>query len=63
MKTSGDGNGKTGNGKTGNGRRKERLGDVGLASAAAIAMLLAPLPTIVVLAGAYAASRRQQKRK
>ena len=46
-----------------NGSKKVRLRDVGLASAAGLAMLLAPLPTLAALAGALVATRRQQSKR
>ena len=45
------------------GNKKGRLGDVGLASAVALGMLLAPLPTLAVVVGALVATKRQQQKQ
>ena len=46
-----------------NDRKKIDARDVGLASAAGLAMLLAPIPTLVVLAGALVAVKRQKQKQ
>ena len=43
--------------------KKDRRSDVGLVSIVALGMLLAPLPTLAVVAGALVATKRQQQKK
>ena len=72
-KSNGNGNGKpngnkkrNGNGN-GNGKKpqskKDSLRDIGLATTVALGMLLAPLPTLVVVGSAYLGAKRQEKKQ
>ena len=54
---------KTKNNKKTSGRKKDRLGDAGLASVVALGMLLAPLPTLAIVAGTLVATKRRQRKR
>ena len=64
-KSNGNGNG-NGN-RNGNGKKtkskKDSLRDIGLATTVALGMLLAPLPTLVVVGSAFLGAKRQEKKQ
>ena len=55
-------NGRNGNGKKAT-RKKDSLRDVGLATTVVLGMLLAPLPTLVVVGSAFVAAKRHDKKQ
>ena len=65
-KRNGNGNG-NGNRSNGNGKKakpkKDSLRDIGLASTVVLGMLLAPIPTIVVVGSAFLGAKRQEKKQ